>query len=330
MTQVSKMKVLVCGGAGYIGAHMVRWLGDAGHEVVVFDNLSTGHRAAVAGVPLIVGDLLDPAAIDRALTTSRAEVVMHFCAKALVGESVTDPYLYYDNNVVGTLNLLKAMRRSDVGRLVFSSTCAIFGVPQTPRIEEHHPKAPVNPYGASKLMCEQMLADAAGAYGLRSVALRYFNAAGASPAGGIGESHDPETHLIPNAIRAVLGIGPALNVLGRDYPTADGTCVRDYVHVDDLAQAHACAMDYLDRHEGAHVFNLGSENGASVLEVIESVERVTGRKVPRQDAPRRAGDPPSLVADSRRARDELGWAPRYQSLDSIVETAWRWHQAPGY
>jgi len=309
---------------------MVRCLRGLGHQVMVFDNLSTGYRAAVADVPLFVGDLLDPAAIDQALTTSRAEVVMHFCAKALVGESVIDPYLYYDNNVVGTLNLLKAMRQREVTRLVFSSTCAIFGVPQTTRIEEHHPKAPVNPYGASKLMCEQLLADAAGAYGLRSVALRYFNAAGASPAGGIGESHDPETHLIPNAIRAVLGIGPALSVLGRDYPTADGTCVRDYVHVDDLAHAHACAMLYLEAHDGAHVFNLGSEHGASVLEVIEAVERVTGSSVPRQDAPRRAGDPPSLVADSRRAREVLGWSPRYQSLDSIVETAWRWHQAPSY
>ena len=297
---------------------------------MVFDHLSTGHHSAVAGVPLIVGDLLKPAAIDQALTTSRAEVVMHFCGKALVGESVTDPYLYYDNNVVGTLNLLKAMRGRGVGRLVFSSTCAIFGVPQTARIAEDHPKAPVNPYGASKLMCEQLLSDAAVAYGLRSVALRYFNAAGESPAGGIGESHDPETHLIPNAIRAVLGIGPALNVLGRDYPTADGTCVRDYVHVDDLAQAHACALEYLGRHAGAHVFNLGSENGASVLEVIESVERVTGKSVPRQDAPRRPGDPPALVADSRRAREILGWSPRYQALDSIVETAWRWHQAPAY
>lgn len=324
------MKVLVCGGAGYIGSHMVRWLRGLGHQVMVFDNLSSGHRAAVADVPLIVGDLLDPLAIDSALAASGADVVMHFCAKALVGESVTDPYLYYDNNVVGTLNLLKAMRQRGVTRLVFSSTCAIFGVPQTARIAEDHPKAPVNPYGASKLMCEQMLVDAAHAYGLRSVALRYFNAAGASPAGGIGESHDPETHLIPNAIRAVLEIAPPLNVLGRDYPTADGTCVRDYVHVDDLAQAHACAMEYLDLHAGAHVFNLGSENGASVLEVIESVERVTGRVVPRQDAPRRAGDPPSLVADSRRAREQLRWSPRYQSLDSIVETAWQWHQAPSY
>jgi UDP-glucose 4-epimerase len=324
------MTVLVCGGAGYIGSHMVRWLRASGHQVVVFDNLSTGHRAAVGDVPLIVGDLLDADSIGAAMESTRATVVMHFCAKALVGESVSDPYLYYDNNVVGTLRLLQAMRRHRVAKLVFSSTCAIFGVPQTARIEEHHPKSPVNPYGASKLICEQMLADAAEAYGLRSVALRYFNAAGASPAGGIGESHDPETHLIPNAIRAVLGIAPSLNVLGRDYPTADGTCVRDYVHVDDLAQAHASAMAFLDTHEGAHVFNLGSENGASVLEVIESVERVTGRSVPRQDAPRRPGDPPALVADSRRAREVLGWSPRYRSLDSIVETAWRWHQAPSY
>lgn len=324
------MRVLVCGGAGYIGSHMVRWLGASGHDVVVFDNLSTGHREAVAEVPLIVGDLLDGSAINAALSSARADVVMHFCAKALVGESVVNPLLYYENNFVGTLNLLQAMRRHAVDRLVFSSTCAIFGVPRSARMDEDHPKAPVNPYGASKLMCEQLLADAAAAYGLHSVALRYFNAAGASPAGGIGESHQPETHLIPNALRAALGTGPELDVLGRDYPTVDGTCIRDYVHVDDLAQAHACAMEFLGTHAGAHVFNLGSENGASVLEVIQSVERVTGRAVPRRDAPRRPGDPPALVADSRRAREVLGWLPRFQSLDEIVASALRWHLAPRY
>jgi UDP-glucose 4-epimerase len=324
------MKVLVCGGAGYIGAHMVRWLLSAGHQVHVFDNLSTGHRAAIPDVPLIVGDLLDPLAIDSALSVSAPDVVMHFCAKALVGESVSDPYLYYDNNVVGTLNLLKAMRKHGVDRLVFSSTCAIFGAPQSARIAENHPKAPINPYGASKLMCERLLSDAADAYGLNSVALRYFNAAGASPLGGIGESHDPETHLIPNAIRAALGLGPRLSVLGRDYPTADGTCVRDYVHVDDLAQAHARAMDYLSRSPGAHVFNLGSESGASVLEVIQSVERVSGRSVPRMDSPRRSGDPAVLVADSRLARELLGWRADYVSLDQIVETALSWHLSSGY
>lgn len=324
------MRVLVCGGAGYIGAHMVRWLNNAGHDAHVFDNLSTGHRAAVADNPLYVGDLLDPAAIDKALAASGAEVVMHFCAKALVGESVTDPLAYYSNNFVGTLNLLSSMIRCDVDRLIFSSTCAIFGAPQSSRIGEDHPKAPINPYGASKLMCERLMADAAQAYGLNSVALRYFNAAGASPLGGIGESHDPETHLIPNALNAALGAAPALRLLGRDYPTPDGTCIRDYVHVDDLAQAHACAMDYLSRHSGAHVFNLGSESGASVLEVIESVERVLGRPVPRLDAPRRPGDPATLVADSARAREELGWIPRYRSLDRIVETAAGWHQARKY
>lgn len=324
------MKVLVCGGAGYIGAHMVRWLNQAGHEVHVFDNLSTGHRVAVTGNPLHVGDLLDPAAIDRALSASGAEVVMHFCAKALVGESVTDPYSYYDNNLVGTLNLLKVMRKREVHRMVFSSTCAIFGVPEADRIGEDHPKAPINPYGASKWMCERLLADAVAAYELDSVALRYFNAAGASPHGGIGESHDPETHLIPNALNAALGSAPALRVLGQDYPTADGTCIRDYVHVDDLAQAHACAMDFLLANSGAHVFNLGSESGASVLEVIESVERVTGRSVPRVNAPRRPGDPATLIADSTKARELLGWNPQYQSLDAIVETAAAWHRARRY
>lgn len=324
------MKVLVCGGAGYIGSHMVRWLRRAGHAVMVFDNLSTGHREAIGDTPLIVGDLLDGESIDKALTGAQVDVVMHFCAKALVGESVADPYQYYDNNLVGTLRLLQAMRRHGVERLVFSSTCAIFGVPQTQRLTEDHPKAPVNPYGASKLMCERLLADAATAYGLRSVALRYFNAAGAAAEGDLGESHDPETHLIPNALRAVLGSGPPLNILGRDYPTPDGTCIRDYVHVEDLAQAHAQAMAYLGAHPGAHAFNLGTERGASVLEVLQSVQRVTGKPVPCVDAPRRPGDPPALVADSTQARTALGWAPRFQDLDAIVESAWRWHRAPRY
>lgn len=324
------MKILVCGGAGYIGSHMVRWLHGLGHEIVVFDNLSTGFRAATGGAVLHVGDLLDPAALDAVFASNEFDVVMHFCAKALVGESVSDPYVYYDNNVVGTLNLLKSMRSHRISKLVFSSTCAIFGVPRSERIDELHPKAPINPYGASKLMCERLLVDAASAYGLCSVALRYFNAAGASPDGGIGESHDPETHLIPNALRAALGTGPALSILGRDYPTPDGTCVRDYVHVDDLAHAHALALSFMDAEPAAHVFNLGSENGASVLQIVESVERVTGRVVPRQDAPRRSGDPPVLIGDSRRAHDILGWKPRYQHLDAIVETALRWHLAPAY
>jgi len=324
------MTILICGGAGYIGAHMVRHLLDAGKSVHVFDDFSTGHRQAVGNAPVTEGTLLSDADLDSVFSDVRIDAVMHFAAKALVAESVSDPFSYYQNNVIGTLNLLKAMRRHSVDRLVFSSTCAIFGVPTTPTIHEDHPVLPVNPYGASKMMCERMLADAATAYNLRSVALRYFNAAGASPDGCIGESHDPETHLIPNAILAALGRGPALKVSGRDYPTADGTCVRDFVHVDDLAQAHSQALAFITDREGAHAFNLGSERGASVLEVIEAVERVTGRLVPRADAPRRTGDPPSLVSDSRRAREILGWSPKYRELERIVETALRWHLAPAY
>lgn len=324
------MKILVCGGAGYIGSHMVRWLQQAGHSVVVFDNLSTGHREAVGDTPLIVGDLLNSVDIGRTLREDSFGAVMHFSAKALVGDSVRDPYDYYLSNVVGTLNLLQAMRTQGVNRLIFSSSCAIFGMPTQARIDEDHGKFPVNPYGATKLMCEQILADAANAYGLRSVALRYFNAAGASPLGGIGESHRPETHLIPNAIRAATDPNFELQVLGRDYPTADGTCVRDYVHVDDLAQAHALALDYLTVHAGAHAFNLGCERGYSILDVIASVERVIGSSVRQVDAARRPGDPPCLIADSSRARRQLGWLPRFDSLDTIVETVWRWQEAPRY
>lgn len=255
---------------------------------------------------------------------------MHFCARSLVGESVAQPYDYYANNVAGTLNLLAAMRRHGVGKLVFSSTAAVYGQPVVAPIDEDHPTAPINPYGASKLMVERILADAAPAYGLRSVALRYFNAAGASPDGEIGESHQPETHLIPNVLRAALGTGPALQVFGDDYPTPDGTCVRDYVHVDDLAQAHERALAYLDRHAGAHVFNLGNGQGFSVRQVIEAAQRVSGRRIPYAIAPRRAGDPAVLVASSAKARRELGWAPAYEALEAILDTAWRWHRAPAF
>ena len=240
------MKILVCGGAGYIGSHMARRLVDGGCEVSVLDNLSTGHRRAVRWCELLHADLLDPASLERAFASRRFDAVMHFCARSLVGESVAQPYDYYANNVVGTLHLLQVMQRYGVMRLVFSSTAAVFGQPRAERIDEAHPKAPINPYGASKLMVERILADAAAAYGLRSVALRYFNAAGASADGAIGESHHPETHLIPNVLRAALGSGPGLKVFGDDYPTRDGTCVRDYVHVDDLAQAHRLALEFMD------------------------------------------------------------------------------------
>src|SRR6185312_6897098 len=322
------MHVLVCGGAGYIGSHMAKWLAARDVAVTVLDNLSTGHREAVRWGELVQADLLDPAALERAFAGRRYDAVMHFCARSLVGESMSRPYDYYANNVGGTLNLLQAMQRHGVERLVFSSTAAVFGQPVSDRIDEDHPKAPINPYGASKLMVERMLADAHAAYGLRSVALRYFNAAGASPDGDIGEAHTPETHLIPNVLRAALGTGSALKVFGDDYATADGTCVRDYVHVDDLAQAHLLALGYMDRQPGAHTFNLGNGQGFSVREVIAAAQQVTGRPVPHEIAPRRAGDPAVLVASSDKARRELGWAPQYTELAPIIESAWRWHTQP--
>ena len=324
------MNVLVCGGAGYIGSHMARWLAAHDIGVTVLDNLSTGHREAVKWGELVEADLLDQASLERAFSGRRFDAVMHFCARSLVGESVAQPYDYYANNVTGTLNLLEAMRRHGVDRLVFSSTAAVFGNPVSALIDEAHPKAPINPYGASKLMVERILADAAGAYGLRSVALRYFNAAGASHAAGIGESHEPETHLIPNVLRAAMGTGPGLKVFGDDYPTPDGTCVRDYVHVEDLAQAHHRALDHMEAHAGAHVFNLGNGTGFSVREVIAAASEVTGREIPFEIAPRRAGDPAVLVASSDKARRELGWTPVHTSLAPILDSAWRWHQQQPY
>jgi UDP-glucose 4-epimerase len=324
------MKVLVCGGAGYIGSHMVRFLQRQAHDVVVLDNLSTGHREAVGTAPLVVADIDDREALRGVLAAHSFDAVLHFCARSLVGESVREPFAYYRNNVGGTLNLLEAMREANVARLVFSSTAAVFGHPQAELISEDHPTAPINPYGASKLMVERMLADAAAAYGLRSVSLRYFNAAGADPDGGIGESHDPETHLIPNVLRAALGNGPMLKVFGDDYPTRDGTCVRDYIHVNDLASAHLLAVEYMDAREGAHVFNLGNGRGFTVHEVIQSAQRVTGRAIAYEQAPRRAGDPAVLVAASAKAREQLGWRPAFVDIDAIIASAWRWHQHAAY
>lgn len=324
------MNILVCGGAGYIGSHMCKRLSERRISVTVLDNLSTGYREAVQWGEFVEADLLDSGAIDRVFAGRSYDAVMHFCARSLVGESVVKPYDYYLNNVSGTLNLLQAMQRHGVNRLVFSSTAAVYGHPVSALIDEGHPKAPINPYGMSKLIVEHMLADAAAAYGLRSVALRYFNAAGASETAEIGEAHQPETHLIPNVLKAVLGQGPGLKVFGDDYPTPDGTCVRDYVHVGDLAQAHELALDYMELHEGAHAFNLGSGRGFSVREVIAAAEQVTDQRVPYEMAPRRAGDPAVLVASSERARRELGWQPKYNDLRSIIESAWRWHTNPKF
>jgi UDP-glucose 4-epimerase len=324
------LNVLVCGGAGYIGAHAARWLAGAGHRVTVLDNLSTGHREAVRWGELVEADIRDPLALRRIFAAQHYDAVMHFCALSLVGESIARPYAYYDNNVTGTLTLLQAMREAGVQRLVFSSTAAVFGEPRQALIDEDHPTTPINPYGASKLMVERVLDDAAQAHGLRSVALRYFNAAGATPSAEIGESHQPETHLIPNALRAAAGSGDRLRLFGNDYPTPDGTCVRDYVHVDDLAAAHLAALEYLRDHPGAHRFNLGNGQGFSVLQVVEAVRQVSGRDLPFSWEPRRAGDPPALVAASARARQALGWTPRYSDLREIIASAWRWHAQPRY
>ncbi|MCR6625263.1 MAG: UDP-glucose 4-epimerase GalE [Pseudoxanthomonas sp.] len=324
------MHLLVCGGAGYVGSHVARVLDARGHRVTVLDNLSTGHAEAVRWGRLVEADILDVDSLEAAFHGQRFDAVLHFCARSLVGESVSAPYDYYENNVVGTLNLLRVMRRHAVDRIVFSSTAAVFGNPVAALIDEDHPKAPINPYGASKLMVERMLADAAHAYGLRSVCLRYFNAAGASAEDGIGESHEPETHLIPNLLRALINPAAPLKVFGQDYPTPDGTCVRDYVHVLDLADAHVRALDHMDGAPGAHAFNLGNGTGFSVMQVIRAAERVTGLPVPFEHAPRRAGDPPVLVAASRRAREALGWSPVYTDIDDVLRTAWDWHRAPAF
>ncbi|MCF7223780.1 UDP-glucose 4-epimerase GalE [Marilutibacter chinensis] len=324
------MKVLIAGGAGYIGAHVVKLLAGEGIEVHVLDNLSTGHRQAVQWGPLVEADLLQPDSLNRVLSSNRFDAVMHFCARSLVGESVTAPYDYYRANVTGTLNLLDAMRRHDVDKLVFSSTAAVFGNPERDLIDETHPCRPINPYGKSKLMVESILEDAARAYQLRSVALRYFNAAGADPSGCIGESHHPETHLIPNMFRSVLGQRSGLKVLGDDYPTRDGTCIRDYVHVNDLADAHLKALHWMAHNEGAGRFNLGNGGGFSVREVLAAAEQVTGRKIAYEVAARRTGDPAVLVASSDKARAELGWQPRYPGIEGILSTAWAWHQNPAY
>jgi len=274
------VKVLVCGGAGYIGSHMVQLLAENGHTTVTFDNLSTGHRDAVRHGELVVGDVLDPAALDRLFRNHGPfDLVMHFCARSLVGESVAEPALYYRNNVVGTLNLLDAMRTHAHDRLVFSSTAATYGVPIAERIDESHACTPINPYGRSKLIVEQALQDYARAYALRSVSFRYFNACGAHPRAGIGERHDPETHLVPNILLSLVNSGKRLQVFGNDYETRDGSCVRDYVHVSDICAAHLSAARYMDEHAGATVMNLGNGDGFSVFEVIKAVERVTGRPV---------------------------------------------------
>ncbi len=320
------MKILVTGGAGYIGSHAVRLFLARGHDVWVYDNLAAGHRSAVPAERLVVGDLNEVQRLDQVLLERRIEAVVHFAAYAYVGESVTQPAKYYQNNVVNTLNLLECLRRLGIGRFVFSSTCATYGTPERVPIAEDEPQRPINPYGQGKLMIEHALSDYARAYGWGYAALRYFNAAGASPDGSIGEDHAPETHLIPLVIQTALGQRPHIEVYGTDYPTPDGTCIRDYIHVDDLAEAHRLALDNLEPGKELR-YNLGTGRGYSVREVIRMVEEVTGKKVPVKEGPRRPGDPPSLVASADKIQRELGWKTRYTDLRAIVQTAWNWHRA---
>lgn len=315
--------ILVTGGAGYVGAHACKALAQAGWLPITYDNLLHGHAEAVQWGPLEHGDLADRARLDFVLQTYSPSAVMHFAAFTSVGESVADPARYYRNNVAGSLTLLEAVRDHGVGRFVFSSTAAVYGTPERVPIPEDLAKAPINPYGQTKLVIEHLLADFAAAHGLNATALRYFNAAGADPDGDIGERHDPETHLIPLALDAASGKGPPLKLFGDDYPTPDGTCIRDYIHVADLASAHVKALDAMD---GFQAFNLGTGSGASVRQILDTVEEVTGRPVPHEVAPRRAGDPPSLVADPSRAMAAFGWKPALSDLGTIVDTAWRWHQ----
>ncbi|MEE2751572.1 MAG: UDP-glucose 4-epimerase GalE [Myxococcota bacterium] len=322
-------QILVVGGAGYIGSHCVRDLLDQGAEVVVFDDLSTGHSEAVT-CELVEGDIRDPNALDRAFAGHQFDAVMHFAAKSLVGESVHNPLHYFDVNVRGTITLLEAMRKAEVLNLVFSSTCAVYGDPDRLPLDESHPQRPVSPYGASKKMVEEVLRSASDQHGFRIASLRYFNAAGAHPDGTLGESHNPETHLIPLALDALLGRRPALKLFGRDYDTRDGTCVRDYIHILDLALAHRQAADYLVGGGASGAWNLGTGNGTTVLEILESIERVTGQAVPYEDAPRRDGDPPGLYASAEAAKRTFGWEPRFAGVDDIVSTAWQWSQAPRY
>lgn len=333
-----RLSLLIVGGAGYVGSHTVKLLLERGHDVTVLDNLSRGHRDAVQSARFVHGDLLDPLSLKAAFEARRYDAVMHFAAFCYVGESVEKPVEYYRNNVVGSLNLLDAMREAGADTIVFSSTCATYGDPVEVPMRESHAQRPINPYGTSKLLVETALSDYARAYGLNSVSLRYFNAAGSDPDGRIGERHDPETHLIPLVLAEALRIreggdpmASRLIVHGDDYDTPDGTCIRDYVHVDDLAGAHLRAAERMVEGSlaGAHAFNLGTGRGFSVREVIESGGRVTGVALRYRVGPRRPGDPPRLIADASLAQRELGWAPRYTQLDPIVATAWRWFSSQG-
>jgi len=324
LQEITRVRILVTGGAGYIGSHAARLLARAGYEVWVYDNLSRGHRPAALAGRLIEGEVADRAKLEAVLREQRIDAVMHFAAFALVGESMSEPHKYYQNNVVASLALLEAMRAAGVAKIVFSSTTATYGVPDEIPITEETPQRPINPYGFSKLVIEHALADYAHAYGLAYAVMRYFNAAGASPDGDLGEVDRSQSRLIPLVIQVALGQREAITIYGDDYPTPDGTCIRDYIHVDDLGSAHVLALEHLTPGKGL-LLNLGTGRGHSVRQVIDTCQRVSGREIPVRLAPRRPGDPAELVADASRAREVLGWQPRYPELAKIVETAWRWH-----
>ncbi|MGF1591200.1 MAG: UDP-glucose 4-epimerase GalE [Pleurocapsa sp.] len=322
------MTILVTGGAGYIGSHSVLTLQQAGYEVIVLDNLVYGHQDIVEalGAKLIVGDTCDRALLQQIFADYQIDAVMHFAAYAYVGESVTKPAKYYHNNVIGTFTLLEAMREADVNNFVFSSTCATYGVPDSIPIKEEQSQNPINPYGMTKLMVEKILQDFSHAYDFRSVCLRYFNAAGADPEGRLGEDHHPETHLIPLVLQTALGHRESVAIFGTDYDTPDGSCVRDYIHVLDLAQAHILALEYLLNGGKTDVFNLGNGNGFSVKQVIETARQITGKEIPAEISDRRAGDPPFLIGSGEKAQQVLGWQPQYSDLADIITHAWQWHQ----
>jgi len=318
--------ILVVGGAGYIGSHMCKYLSKNGYLPIVLDNLSRGHEKAVKWGPLIEGSISDRNILKRVFSEHRIDAVMHYAAYSYVGESVTDPSMYYQNNLADTICLLSEMVEAEIKNIVFSSSCAVYGEPEEIPITENHPKNPVNPYGWTKYMVEQVLNDFKYAYGVESVSLRYFNAAGADPDGELGEDHNPETHLIPIAIQAALGKREEIRIYGNNYPTHDGTCIRDFIHVEDLAESHLLALNRLLNGKGGGTYNLGNGEGYSVREVIDITRRITGKPIRDRVVDRRDGDPAVLVGSSDKAKNELGWNPRFPDLESIVETAWHWHQ----
>ena len=318
--------ILVVGGAGYIGSHMCKYLSKNGYLPIVLDNLSRGHEKAVKWGPLIEGSISDRNILKRVFSEHRIDAVMHYAAYSYVGESVTDPSMYYQNNLADTICLLSEMVEAEIKKIVFSSSCAVYGEPEEIPITENHPQNPINPYGRTKYMVEQVLDDFGYAYGVESVSLRYFNAAGADPEGELGEDHNPETHLIPLAIQAALGKREEIRIYGNDYPTHDGTCIRDFIHVEDLAESHLLALKRLLNEKGGGTYNLGNGQGYSVREVIDITRRITGKPIRDRVVDRRDGDPAVLVGSSDKAKNELGWNPRFPDLESIVETAWHLHQ----